>query len=102
MWVWGGLGVRVPACSLFHDEKIAFFDFGVRGTLKILKIFLGVQPKFLKKVGGFCLRAKAQTISRVTPCPKSTRYQPCIQAEVAPSERSGNRKVDRWVRSTLR
>ena len=43
-----GLGVRVPACSLFHDEKFAFFDFGVRGTPKILIIFLGVPLKVLK------------------------------------------------------
>ena len=27
-----GLGVRVPTISLFHDEKLAIFDFGVRGT----------------------------------------------------------------------
>ena len=26
-----GLGVRVPHCSHFHDEKFTFFDFGVRG-----------------------------------------------------------------------
>ena len=51
MWVCVVLGVRVPATSLFHDEKFAFFDFEVRGTPKILKIFLGVPPKFLKKVG---------------------------------------------------
>ena len=53
-------------CSLFHDEKFPFFDFGVRGTPKILIIFLGVPAKFLKKVGvlpgavkGFCLRREA-------------------------------------------
>ena len=40
-----GLGVRVPQGSLFHDEKFAFFDFGVRGTPKILNIFLGVSLK---------------------------------------------------------
>ena len=45
------LGVRVPTTSLFHDKKFAVFDFGVRGTPKILKIFLGVPPKNLKKVG---------------------------------------------------
>ena len=49
--VWGGygmawgLGVRVPHCSHFHDEKFTFFDFGVRGTPKILNIFLGVSLK---------------------------------------------------------
>ena len=65
MLVWG-LGVRVPASSLFHDEKFAFFDFGVRGTPKIWKICLGVPPKSLKKVGvlsgdakGFCLCREA-------------------------------------------
>ena len=53
-------------CSPFHDEKFAFFDFGVRGTPKILKIFLGVPPKILKKVGvlpasakGFWLRPES-------------------------------------------
>ena len=49
VWVCVGLGVRVPHGSLFHDEKLAFFDFEVRGTPKILKIFLGVPPKILKK-----------------------------------------------------
>ena len=60
--VWG-LGVRIPASSLFQDEKFATFDFGVRGTPKILKICLGVPPIILKKVvvlagaaKGFCLR----------------------------------------------
>ena len=38
------LGVSVPAASLFHDENFAFFDFGVRGAPKILKILLGVSP----------------------------------------------------------
>ena len=63
--VWG-LGVRVLASSLFNDEKFAFFDFDVWGTPKILKIFLGVPSKILKKVGvlpcagkGFCLRREA-------------------------------------------
>ena len=46
-----GLGVRVPHCSLFHDEKFAFFDFGVRGSPKILKILLGVWLKILKFLG---------------------------------------------------
>ena len=48
LWV---LGIRVPACSLFHDEKFAFFDFGVRGTPKFLIILLGVPPYFLKILG---------------------------------------------------
>ena len=63
--VWG-LGVRVPASSLFHDEKFAFFDFGVRGTPKISKICLGVSPQSLREVGvlsgaakGFRLRREA-------------------------------------------
>ena len=43
----GGLGVRVLAGSLYRDEKFAFFDFGVRGTPKILIIFLGVLLKVL-------------------------------------------------------
>ena len=46
MWGCGGLVVRVTMCSLFHDEKFAFFDFGVRGTPKILIILLGVPPIF--------------------------------------------------------
>ena len=61
-----GLGVRVPAGSLFQDEKSAFFDFGVWGTPKNLKIFLEVPSKILKQVGvlpgaakGFCLRREA-------------------------------------------
>ena len=65
MGVWG-LRVREPASSLFHDEKFAFFDFGVRGTPKMLKICLGVPPQFLTKVGmlsdsakAFCLRREA-------------------------------------------
>ena len=76
-----GLGVRDPATSLFHDEKFAFFDFGVRDTPKILEIFLGVPPKILKKVvvlpgaaKGFCLRreplrhqAKPPLFSKVWP-----------------------------------
>ena len=45
-----GLGVRAPTTSLFHDEKFAFFDLGVRGTSNILKIFLRVSLKILKKV----------------------------------------------------
>ena len=28
----GGLLVRVPTCSLFHDENFSIFDFVVRGT----------------------------------------------------------------------
>ena len=55
--VWG-LGVRVPASSLFHDEKFAFFDFGVRGTPKISKNCLGVAPQSLRKVGAFASAAK--------------------------------------------
>ena len=51
MGVGVGLAVRVPQRSLFHDEKFAFFDFGVRGTPKILIIFLGVPPKILKNLG---------------------------------------------------
>ena len=39
--------------SLFHDEKFAFFDFGVRGTPKILKIFSRVSRKILHNVGVF-------------------------------------------------
>ena len=58
VWVCVVLGVRVPATSLFHDEKFAFFDFEVRGTPKILKIFLGVPPKILKKVGVLPAAAK--------------------------------------------
>ena len=58
VWVCVVLGVRVPATSLFHDEKFAFFDLGVRGTPKILKIFLGVSPKILKKVGVLPAAAK--------------------------------------------
>ena len=54
VWYGLGLGVWVPARSLFHDKKFAFFDFGVRGTPKILKNFLGVPPKILKNCG-FCL-----------------------------------------------
>ena len=46
------LGVRVPETSLSHDEKFVFFDFGVSGTRKNLKIFLGVPPKIFKKSGG--------------------------------------------------
>ena len=46
-----GLRVRVPQGSLFHDEKFAFFDFGVRGTPKILIFFLGVSSDILKKMG---------------------------------------------------
>ena len=68
--VWG-LGVRVPASSLFHDEKFAFFDFGVRGIPKILIILFGVPAKFLKKVGvlpgaakGFCLRRRQNPFAR--------------------------------------
>ena len=61
--LWLSVGVRVSAASLFHNEKFAFFDFGVRGTPKILKICLGVPPQSLRKAGvlsgaakGFCLR----------------------------------------------
>ena len=54
----GGLGVRVNTCSLSHDEKFAFFDFGVRGTPKILIIFLGVSL-LPGVVHGFCLRREA-------------------------------------------
>ena len=50
VWVWD-LGVRVRASSLFDDEKFAIFDFGVRGSPKILKVCLGVPPKMLSKVG---------------------------------------------------
>ena len=50
MWYWLGLGVRVPAASLFRDENFVFFDFGVRGTPKTLEIFFGVPPEVLKKV----------------------------------------------------
>ena len=57
--VWG-LGVRVPASSLFHDEKFAFFEFGVRGTPEILKILLGVRPKFSKNGGIFTSAAAAE------------------------------------------
>ena len=53
-----GLRVRVPQGSLFHDEKFAFFDFGVRGTPEILKIFSGVSLKILKKVGVLPAAAK--------------------------------------------
>ena len=67
--VWG-LGVTILAVSLFHDEKFAFFDFGNRGTTKILKIILGVPRKFLKKVGvmpaatkGFWPRREAAEVS---------------------------------------
>ena len=35
----GYIGARIPLRSLFHEEKFAFLDFGVRDTLKILKIF---------------------------------------------------------------
>ena len=45
------LRVRVPAISLFHDKKFAFFDFGVRSTPKILIILLGVPLNFLKMLG---------------------------------------------------
>ena len=48
VWV---LGVRVLAYSLFHDEKFAIFDFGVRGKPKNKKKIFGVHPKILKKVG---------------------------------------------------
>ena len=61
------LGVRVPATSLFHDEKFAFFDFEVRGTPKDLEIFLGVPSKILKKVG--VLPAGAQSIRVRIPPP---------------------------------
>ena len=64
-----GLRVRISAGNIFHDEEFAFFVFGVRGTPKILKIFLGVSPKILKKVGvlsgaakGFCLRREAAVV----------------------------------------
>ena len=57
------LGVRVPASSLFHEEKFAFFGFEVRGTPKIFKIFLGVPPKILKQVGVLPAAAK-----RLRPC----------------------------------
>ena len=46
MWGRGGLVVRESMCSLFRDEKFAFFDFWVRGTPKILIILLGVPPIF--------------------------------------------------------
>ena len=75
-----GLVVRVPAASLFHDEKFAFFYFGVRGTPKNLKIFLGVPPKNLKKVGvlldaakGFCPRRRSKRHSRSEPRAKPLR-----------------------------
>ena len=53
-WVCFGLGlaVRDPATSLFHDEKFAFFEFGVRDTPKILEFSLGVPPNILKNVAG--------------------------------------------------
>ena len=61
--VGGGLGVRVSGSSLFHDEKFAFFDFGVRGTAKIWKICLqlkvnysagGVRPIKIRNFLGRC------------------------------------------------
>ena len=44
------LGVRVPATSPFQTEKLASFDFGLKGIPKILKIFLWVASKILKNV----------------------------------------------------
>ena len=37
--------------NLFHEEKFALFDFGVRGKPKNYKKLFGVHPKILKKVG---------------------------------------------------
>ena len=51
--------VRVNASSLFHDEKFAFFDFGVRGTPKILMILLGVSL-LPGAVNGFCPAGAAE------------------------------------------
>ena len=45
-------------CRLFHDDKFVFFDFGVRGTPKILIIFLGV-ALLPGAVNGFGLRREA-------------------------------------------
>ena len=74
VWV---LGVRVPTCSLFHDVKLAFFDFWVRGSPKILKILLGVPTKMLKKIGvfpvtskGFFLRREAASAGRRFAAPR--------------------------------
>ena len=53
-WDGVGVGVMAPATSLFHVEFFAFFDFGITGTPKILKIILQVLSKMLKKCG-FCL-----------------------------------------------
>ena len=47
-----GLEVRVPATSLFHEEKIVFFYLMVRDTSEILKFLFGVSGKILKKVEG--------------------------------------------------
>ena len=61
-----GIGVKVPAASLFHEKKYAFFDLIVRGTSNILKILLGVPHKIWKDVvispcaeEGICLRHEA-------------------------------------------
>ena len=49
--VWGP-GVRVPACSLLHDEKFIFFDTGVMGTALVLENLLWF-PKNFEKLWGF-------------------------------------------------
>ena len=52
----GGLLIREPASSLFHDEKFAFFDFGVRGTPKM---FAKSRPAPLRGAGNSPLRNQA-------------------------------------------
>ena len=65
MWVCVVLGVRVPATSLFHEEKFLFFDFGVRGISKI-KNFPRGSAQNLEKSGGFAWRREG-----VLPSPRS-------------------------------
>ena len=39
----------ITTASLFHDEKITIFEFGIRGTFKFWNFSSGFRPKFWKK-----------------------------------------------------
>ena len=51
-----GLGVRVPAASLFHEDNFAFFDFEVRGTPKFFANFHRGSAQNFEKSGDFARR----------------------------------------------
>ena len=52
-WMVWGPEVMVTACSLLHEEKLIFFDSGVRGTALVLKNLSGFPHNFEKTWGFF-------------------------------------------------